>query len=140
MKKNLLVIIAILACMALVIGVFAACGGKRTDKPSETPASTQPADNSGEQAADNGDEAKAGAIVGSWEYTSGGYVYTFNADGTGSYTAGETVMEFTYEDDGSTVKILYSSATVPNEFAYTISGNTLSIEDSFGEKVEYTKK
>jgi len=90
----------------------------------------------------NGDSAnaKAGAIIGSWEYTNGGYVYTFNSDGTGSYSAGSTVMEFTYEDDGSNVKILYTGNTSPNEFAYTVSGNTLSIEDSFGEKVEYTKK
>ncbi|MBO4432612.1 MAG: hypothetical protein J5852_03670 [Clostridia bacterium] len=85
-------------------------------------------------------KAQAGAIIGSWEYKNGGYTYTFNSNGTGSYEAGSTVMEFTYEDDGSTVKILYKGNTMPNEFAYTINGNTLSIEDSFGEKIDYEKK
>ncbi len=89
--------------------------------------------------ADGGSKA-ADSIVGSWEYVNGGYIYTFNADGTGSYSAGSTVMNFTYEDDGKAVKILYTGNTTPNEFTYTISGNTLSIEDSFGDKVEYKKK
>lgn len=138
MKKNFLAIISVIACLVLVTVVFAACGGKKTNEPAQTtPSQSAQSADRGEKA---DDEAQKGAIVGSWEYTSGGYVYTFNADGTGSYTAGETVMEFTYEDDGSTVKILYKNATVPNEFAYTVSGDTLSIEDSFGEKVEYTKK
>lgn len=49
-------------------------------------------------------------------------------------------MEFTYEDDGSKVSILYTGNTMPSEYSYTVNGNVLSIEDSFGEKVEYTKK
>ena len=87
-----------------------------------------------------GKKMPSGSIIGSWEYAIGGYTYTFNTDGTGSYAAGSTVMEFTYEDSGDKVKILYKGNTVPNEFAYTISGNTLSIEDSFGSKVDYKKK
>lgn len=110
-------------------------GYKKSDYPE---AASSPAKE--DKAADGGSDAKAGAIIGSWEYDIGGYVYTFNADGTGNYTAGSTVMNFTYEDDGKTVKILYTGNTTPNEFAYTVSGNTLSIEDSFGSKVEYKKK
>ncbi|MBP5303893.1 MAG: hypothetical protein J6Z00_03300 [Clostridia bacterium] len=93
-----------------------------------------------EESQGGGSDAKPGAIIGSWEYTSGGYTYTFNDNGTGSYSAGGTVMEFTYEDTGSTVSILYTGNTMASEYGYTISGNTLIIEDSFGDKVEYTKK
>ena len=89
---------------------------------------------------DSGSKSEKGSIVGSWTYVDGGYTYTFNSNGTGSYTAGTTVMEFTYEDDGSKVSILYTGNTMPSEYAYTISGDILSIEDSFGEKVEYKKQ
>ena len=112
-------------------------GYSASDYPA-APAAEPEADT--EAPADEGGKAASGAIVGSWEYTSGGYVYTFNADGTGSYSAGSTVMEFTYTDKGDSVEILYTGNTMPNVFKYSISGNTLSIDDSFGDKVEYTKK
>lgn len=78
-------------------------------------------------------------IVGTWEYSAMSAAYVFNEDGTGAYRFGETEMPFTYEDDGTTLKILYENSTSPNEFKYTIKGNTLSIEDSFGSITEYTK-
>lgn len=126
-----------------------ACKGKTFDELAEMigySASDYPAaaaeepDTQAAPADDNGGKAASGSIVGSWEYTSGGYVYTFNADGTGNYSAGSTVMEFTYTDKGDSVEILYTGNTMANVFKYTVSGDTLSIEDSFGEKVEYTKK
>ena len=78
-------------------------------------------------------------IVGSWEHT-GGYVYTFNDDMTGSYTAGGNKMEFTYKDDGEKVSILYTDNTAASDYAYRIEGNKLIIKDSFGNDVEYIKK
>ena len=82
---------------------------------------------------------KEDSIVGSWEHT-GGYVYTFNDDMTGSYTAGGTKMEFTYKDDGEKVSILYKDNTAASDYAYKIEGNKLIIKDSFGNDVEYIKK
>lgn len=140
MKKYLSLLLVAVLCLS----ILAACGNKNTTEPAETtPAESEaetPAETPAESENGEGEEAASGAIVGSWEYTSGGYVYTFNADGTGNYTAGTTVMEFTYTDKGDSVEILYTGNTAPSVFKYTISGNTLSIEDSFGEKVEYTKK
>ena len=133
MKENLLKALALVMCAILVVFAFAACGGK-TETPTEKAAAAD------SEKADDAGKATAGAIVGSWEYVDGGYTYTFNKDGTGNYKAGETVMEFTYEDLGDKVSILYTGNTVASEYAYTISGDTLSIEDSFGEKVEYVKK
>ena len=80
------------------------------------------------------------SIIGSWEYKSGGYVYKFNKDETGSYTAGNVVMKFTYKDDGKKVSILYSGNTTSSDYEYKIEGNKLIIKDSFGNDVEYVKK
>lgn len=124
-----------------------ACKGKSFDELAEMlgyNSSDYPGEQTASDESDTGDKGDkggaSGSIVGSWEYTNGGYTYTFNADGTGSYTAGSTVMEFTYEDAGDKVKILYKGNTMASEYSYTVSGGTLSIEDSFGEKVEYKKK
>ena len=110
-KKLLLVIVVLVGAFALV-----GCGNTKT----------------------NNKVSKS--IIGSWEYKDGGYVYTFNKDKTGSYTAGSTVMKFTYEDDGKKVSILYEGNTIAGEYEYKIVGNKLIIKDSFGSDVEYIKK
>ena len=80
-------------------------------------------------------------IIGEWENKDFAETYyTFKKDGTGSYTFIGNEMPFTYEDDGEAVTIQYETATVPNIFKYEIKGNTLKIEDSFGEMIKYTKK
>lgn len=85
--------------------------------------------------------AAGGGLLGSWESVdSAGAIYRFDEGGKGAYIYGETEMPFTYTDDGSKVSILFDGNTMPNEFNYTIQGNKLLIEDSFGDKVEYVKK
>ena len=79
-------------------------------------------------------------IVGSWEYTTGGYVYTFKDDGTGSYAYGTANREFTYEDDGTKVKITYNGDTTGSTYEYKIEGKKLIIKDNLGNDVEYNKK
>ena len=83
-------------------------------------------------------ESKTEGVIGKWEYSS--YVYTFNEDKTGTYDALGTTMNFTYEDDGSKLSILYTGNTSPLELNYRLDGNKLIITDSFGEEVEYIKK
>lgn len=80
----------------------------------------------------------AKTLVGSWAHSS--YVYTFNKDKTGTYDALGTKMEFTYEDDGSKVSILYKGNTNASSYEYKIEDNKLIIKDSFGNDVEYTRK
>ena len=79
------------------------------------------------------------SLVGTWEHTSG-YVYTFNEDKTGTYSLGEAKMEFTYEDKGEEVEILFKGNSSPSKFKYRIEGKKLIIKDSFDKDVEYTKK
>lgn len=78
------------------------------------------------------------SIVGEWFYS--GYKYTFNKDNTGSYTVGDTVMKFTYEDKDNKVSILYDGDTAASVFEYKIEGKKLIIKDSFGNDVTYEKK
>ena len=91
-------------------------------------------------------EAKASAdnsLVGSWDFAElSGMVYTFNADGTGSYDMFGEVMNFTYEADGSTLKLTFTDedVDVPTELAYTIDGDTLNVKDSLGNDTIYKRK
>ena len=78
-------------------------------------------------------EKKVEGIVGKWEYSS--FVYTFNEDKTGTYDVSGNIMDFTYEDDGSKISILYTGNTSPLELNYRIEGNKLIVKDRFGEEV-----
>ena len=91
-------------------------------------------------ACDKGAKDEPLTLVGQWEYSALNCEYTFNEDGTGSYLFAGTEMKFTYEDNGDSFSILYEGNTDATEFEYVIEGKTLTITDSFGEPVEYTRK
>lgn len=85
---------------------------------------------------DHGDRS---ALIGSWAYEEDeNFVYTFNANGTGSYEVYGETINFTYTDNGSSVEIVFDDA--PGTFNYTIDGNTLVLVDSTGTDVRYIKK
>ena len=80
-------------------------------------------------------------LVGSW-YHEMGYTYIFREDKTGEYLVDgndEPFWVFTYETDGDKLT-MYEDGSLLMETKYTIDGDTLIIEDSFGEKVYYTYK
>ena len=83
-------------------------------------------------------KASRKSIIGSW--ADGSYTYTFNEDGTGNYAYDGTKMEFTYEDNGKEVTILYNGNTISTTYAYRIEGKKFIIKDSFGNDIEYIKK
>ena len=85
--------------------------------------------------------AVARTLVGSW-YHEMGYIYIFREDKTGEYLVdgnSEPFWVFTYETDGQKLT-MYEDGSILMETNYTIEGDTLIIEDSFGEKVYYTYK
>ncbi len=85
--------------------------------------------------------AVARTLVGSW-YHEMGYTYVFREDKTGEYLVdgnSEPFWVFTYETDGQKLT-MYEDGSILMETNYTIEGDTLIIEDSFGEKVYYTYK
>ena len=79
-------------------------------------------------------------IVGVWTYENGGYTYTFNEDGTGSYSYYSSKMEFTYKTDGNKLEITYNGSTAPFKSEFSIDGDKLNIKDSFGKDTIYKKK
>ena len=81
---------------------------------------------------------KKDGLVGKWAH--GSFVYTFNSDKSCSYDVAGTKMECTYTIDGDKLSILYKGNTAPFETTYKIEGNTLTIKDSAGSDVEYTRK
>ena len=85
-----------------------------------------------------GKKEEKSPLIGSWDYS--GFVYKFNDDKTGSYTAGGTEMPFTYEDDGEKIKILYEGNTEASTYEYKVDGNRLTIHDSFNNEVIYYRK
>lgn len=129
MKKLLSLALTLLLVLALTVS-FAGCG--KTDAPAT--------DGSG-VAADSEAAAPAGAeLVGEWAYDSN-YIYTFNADGTGQYDAGGTIMPLTYEipEDGQ-LSILFEGNTDPMVTEYKVEGDVLTILDSLNNEVVYKKK
>lgn len=145
-----------LICTLLLILSLAACGAKNDAKETTAPteaaatssATEAPATAETDAATDAVTETEAttssdNSLVGSWDYSElSGMVYTFNADGTGTYDIFGEVLEFTYEADGSTLKIAYTdeSVDVPLELNYEIDGDILNLKDSAGNDIVYKRK
>ena len=85
------------------------------------------------------DDGERSALIGSWAYEEdANFIYTFNANGTGSYEVYGETINFTYTDKGTSVEMIFDDA--PGTFDYTIDGNTLVLVDSTGADVRYIKK
>ena len=88
--------------------------------------------------------AKAGAtdngLVGSWEYESGGFTYTFNSDASGVYDVAGTQMKFTYTAENSVLAITYEGSDAPMELEYELNGDILNVKDSAGNDTIYHRK
>lgn len=92
---------------------------------------------------DNKGGDKAQGIVGSWYYDDNSF-YTFNEDGTGSYTyAGTLFGNFTYTEGEGKLSLTYEGSTDPMVFNYKMDGKKLTIlsgESNLGSDTEYTRK
>ena len=142
---------AALLCAVLMAGSLTACGNKTETKSSEASVTTsaqqqttvdgtakvQRSDLAAEtekaNATDNG-------IEGSWEYESGGFIYTFSSDGSGVYDAAGTLMKFTYTAENSVLAITYDGSDAPMELEYVLNGDILNIKDSAGNDTIYHRK
>lgn len=70
--------------------------------------------------------------------------YTFSEDGTGVYLIsdnnGTSERNFTYTvDENGYVDMLFDGAGYVERYAYTVEGETLTLEDNFGAVIELTK-
>lgn len=125
--------IGFILAAVLSIGLLTGCGGNEA-----APVQTPDAPGSSAAASTTSEAPAAATIVGTWKYRGSlDCEYTFCADGTGIYNYTGTKMPFTYTDDGTAVSILYEGNTDPTVLKYTISEETLNIEDSFGQVMQY---
>ena len=134
MKRSMKFVSLCLAA-SLVAIPLTACGGNNsnntTNKTSQTSSQNAPA-----TTATTGKEA----LVGSWEYQGGGFTYTFNADGTGTYDVGGKLMKFTYEATDTSISFTYEGDTAPMTLNYSINGKVLNVKDSNGSDTLYNRK
>lgn len=81
-------------------------------------------------------------LVGSWasEDFDGAFIYTFNADFTGSYDAAGTDMPFTYVAADGKLSIQYEDTDVPWETQFTVADGKLTVKDDLGEDVVYNRQ
>lgn len=125
---------AIIATLAAVMVLsVAGCNSSGNTNAGATTAAESPAETEA--------PAVARTLVGSW-YHEMGYTYVFREDKTGEYLVdgnSEPFWVFTYETDGQKLT-MYEDGSLLMKTKYTIDGDTLIIEDSFGEKVYYTYK
>ena len=140
--KKIISLLALVSSAAIMGAMFTGCGDGKKDSSADSSSSSSQAETSeAATAAETSAEAAAQGLVGSWEYETGGYTYTFNADGTGTYDVGtDTPMKFTYTDDGSKLSILYDGNTAPFETTYSIDGNKLNVKDSMDKDTIYIRK
>ncbi|MBR0415244.1 MAG: hypothetical protein IJI67_09265 [Clostridia bacterium] len=147
MSKNKWARIIAAVCVCIMLISFTACGNSKKDET--TAASGETTSASQEQSTTAAGEtttaakqsgASDGSIVGDWEYESGGFTYTFKADGSGVYDAGGTLMPFTYTASGGKLSITYEGSTEPMVLDYEINGNKLNVKDSLGNDTIYNKK
>ena len=91
----------------------------------------------------NNGGGKEKGIVGNWYYNDNTY-YTFNEDGTGSYTVYGTLWgNFNYKEGDGKLTLNYEGFTDPTVFNYKVEGETLTIlsgEGNVGSDTEYKRK
>ena len=128
MKKIL--ISALVAAMTLSVAGCSSSGNTNAEKSTAAGSVNEPEVSS-----------TVRTLVGSWTHEMG-YTYIFREDKTGEYLVdgnSEPFWVFTYETDGDKLT-MYEDGSILMETKYAIDGDTLIIEDSFGEKVYYTYK
>lgn len=79
--------------------------------------------------------SKKNGIVGTWSYSSS-FEFVFKEDKTCSYAG----RNCTYTIDGDKLSILYDGDTASFDTTFKIEDNKLTIKDSLGNDVVYTRK
>lgn len=129
MKK---VVFSLIAVAAMALAVVSCNNNKANEENTDTTAV---------EAVE--EAAEAATLAGNWYYSDDTY-YTFNEDGTGSYTAGGSEFgKFTYTEADGKLTLAYEGSTDPMVLNYTNDGKTLTIlegESNLGSETAYTRK
>lgn len=132
------VVVAVIAAIVVIINNNGNNGNNEGQSP----------ENNSSQIETNGDNnqnntnanSQTGSIVGKWKYDDpdlgDSFVYTFNADGTGNYTA---AGNFTYIIDGKNISITYNTSGATFDTVFEIDGDRLNMIDSVGNDTFYKR-
>ena len=101
--------VALVLCVVMVLSVFTACGGGKTD-----------------------------AITGTWKQTdevNGNWVWTFKGGSkaklVGETTGFESEGTYTLDEANGKVTITLDSWSETKEYSYTLNGNNLDLEETY---------
>jgi len=133
MKRSMKLVSLCLAASLVALPLTACGGNSNAGTAAQSGASSQASPSTTATAGND-------ALVGSWEYQSGGYTYTFNADGTGTYDISGNIMKFTYEATATRLSITFEGNTAPMTLDYSINGKVLNVKDSSGADTLYNRK
>ena len=79
-------------------------------------------------------------LIGTWVAIGfPSFAYNFISAEEGYYSMADAKKEFTYSIDGNIITIYYPGDIAANAFEFTICDDILSIQDSFGNFVNYKK-
>ena len=132
--KQLSIRILALLCAVLMIAALAACKksddntGDNNDAASSAAEGNTAATAAPATAAPAAPANPAAALVGKWQGDQLGVtaIYTFNADGTGSYTVAGTELPITYTATDTTLSISIEGSESLDQ-PYKLEGDTLTI-------------
>ena len=80
-------------------------------------------------------------LIGTWVAVGfPSFAYNFTSVDEGYYSMAGAKKEFKYNADDTTVDIYYPGDVSALHFKYQINQDVLSIEDSFGNLIDYKKK
>lgn len=168
MKKSAVAIIAMLLAVLIAVSLCACSNSNTKEVPQETTSTTNTIEDvatgiasaveesvgnaidSAKEKREDGttiasSEATNGidpGIVGAWSYADASlvkYRFEFLEDGTGVYDAAGQATKFTYTAANGEVCILYDGNTAPFVSEYVVKENTLTLIDSGGNPVKYTR-
>ena len=160
MKRSNVYKLAAVLAVFVVMSAFTGCSKSDTgtqssrdeSKVSVTSTSESTADSKSELSSEGKDESSAeskastngeASITGTWasEGYGGGFVYTFNEDGTGQYDMMGTVLDLTYSVDGDKITIQYlAEGYSPMTLNYTLTSDKFTLFDSSGTENAFVRK
>ncbi len=118
-------------------------GDDQTDGDAGTGDDTQtdtPAADPGRTAAYPDDAGeKAPSLAGMWVNDADQSMYVFGSNGTGLRTVGGVEMHFTYEIEGSELRILFDGNQYPFVTTFELEGDTMRMLNSLGSTETYTR-
>ena len=130
-KTPVIITVAVVVVVAVIAAIAIIVNNNNNGGQSSENNNSQIETNTGSQ---------TGSIVGKWEYDDpdlgDSFIYTFNADGTGNYTA---AGNFTYTIDGNNISITYDTSGATFDTVFEINGDRLNMIDSIGNDTFYKR-